>query len=58
MDSPAMALPDMMDFEQGQSGDPATAIPIDKLNRMVGIDMDRAAQVLKQWLERPVREAA
>jgi flagellar M-ring protein FliF len=42
---------------QGIEGDAAT-VPIDKLNRMVSIDVDRAAQVLKRWLEQPVKDAA
>lgn len=57
-DNPAIALPDSFDMGSGEGSDPSAAIPIDKLNRIVGIDMDRAAQVLKQWLERPVKEAA
>jgi len=58
-DNPAIALPDNFDMGGGlASSDPETAVPIDKLNRIVGIDMDRAAQVLKQWLEKPVKEAA
>ncbi|MBL8791152.1 MAG: flagellar M-ring protein FliF [Rhizobiales bacterium] len=61
LDNPAIALPDNFDMGGGggmDTSDPAAAVPIDKLNRIVGIDMDRAAQVLKQWLERPVKEAA
>jgi flagellar biosynthesis/type III secretory pathway M-ring protein FliF/YscJ len=32
--------------------------PRKKLNKVVEIDVDRAAQVLKQWLDRPSRDAA
>jgi flagellar M-ring protein FliF len=32
--------------------------PRDKLNKVVEIDVDRAAQVLKQWLDRPAQDAA
>lgn len=54
----ASSLPKAIGLEGGGDIDPSSAIPIDKLNRIVGIDMDRAAQVLKQWLEAPVKEAA
>lgn len=53
----SMALPMAMgDFGAGDSTQQPESV--DKLNKMVGIDVDRAAQVLKQWLDKPAKEAA
>jgi flagellar M-ring protein FliF len=52
------ALPQSLEIQSGLEEPHNGAVPIDKLNRMVGIDVDRAAQVLKRWLEQPLKDVA
>jgi flagellar M-ring protein FliF len=51
------AFPDFPDNSM-LPGDEVPTPSVDKLNRMVGIDVDRAAQVLKGWLAEHRKEAA
>jgi flagellar M-ring protein FliF len=51
-------LPQSSDMQSALGEQSSEVVPIDKLNRMVGIDVDRAAQVLKRWLEQPLKDAA
>jgi flagellar M-ring protein FliF len=51
-------LPQSSDMQSALGEKSSEVVPIDKLNRMVGIDVDRAAQVLKRWLEQPLKDAA
>lgn len=46
----------MTDFGVVGAGNKET--PKDQLNKLVGVDVDRAAQVLKKWLNEPERDAA
>ena len=46
------------DFGGSQNDMDKPASAQDKLNKVVELDMDRAAQVLKQWLEKPQQGAA
>ncbi len=61
-DSGLQSAPLGLDFASGVNtsnvirNDPTGAR--DKLNKVVGIDVDRAAQVLKQWLDQPTKESA
>jgi flagellar M-ring protein FliF len=49
--TPGMALDGLPENRNGPSS-------IDKLNRIVGIDVDRAAQVLKSWIQETMKEPA
>jgi flagellar M-ring protein FliF len=49
--SPGIALEGLPEHRGGPTS-------IDKLNRIVGIDVDRAAQVLKSWIQETLKEAA
>jgi flagellar M-ring protein FliF len=43
---------------EGFSEQRSSPTSVDKLNRIVGIDVDRAAQVLKSWIQETLKEAA
>jgi hypothetical protein len=43
---------------EGFSEHRSSPTSVDKLNRIVGIDVDRAAQVLKSWIQETLKEAA
>lgn len=47
---------DRTDFRAAASSNEES--PKDQLNRLVTVDVDRAAQVLKKWMNEPERNAA
>jgi flagellar biosynthesis/type III secretory pathway M-ring protein FliF/YscJ len=62
----ALASPPSAEMEAGYANNfgfadsslKAEESPKDQLNRLVTVDVDRAAQVLKKWMNEPERNAA